>query len=406
MKSRSSPGARNPGAGTPDSAHEPPGFIWFAAQDWWYHNQAHSDFQLMREMAATRSVLVVNSIGLRMPTRGSSTHALRRIARKLRSTAKLVRRPVRGLPRFHVMTPLLIPVYGDHVGARVNAWFVRQQVRLVARMLALGPDPHIGVTIPTAWPVVRSMRRSSLLFNRSDLHSSFPGVDRSWVAGLELALLRHSDRVLYVSHELMRHDAAVVGARGVFLDHGVDAAHFSPDGDVDPELAAIPRPRMGFFGGLDDYVVDLELLRRTAQENQDVSLVLIGDATCSMDALTSLPNVHWLGHRPYESIPALGRGFDVALMPWLDNEWIRFASPVKLKEYLALGLPVVTTDYPQVASYRDRVVVADRAQFPALARRTLSAPRNGDSLRRSVLAASWSSQASRLAAVADAVGGA
>jgi glycosyltransferase involved in cell wall biosynthesis len=358
----------------------------------------------MREMAVNRPVLVVNSLGLRLPTPGTSSHAFRRIARKLRSTAKLVRRPVPGLPGFHVMTPLLIPVYGDRAGARVSAWFVRQQVRLVARLIGLGPSPHIGVTLPTAWPVVRPMRRASLIFNRSDLHSSFPGTDRSWLLGLEHSLLRHSDRVLYVSHELMRHDAADVGDRAVFLDHGVDAQHFSPDGEIDPEVAAIPKPRMGFFGGLDDYVVDLELLRQTARENHDVSLILVGDATCSMEALTSLPNVHWLGFRPYESIPALGRGFDVALMPWLDNEWIRFANPVKLKEYLALGLPVVTTEYPQVEGYRDRVVVAERSRFPALARRALSAPRDADRLRHSVVSTSWSSQACLLSDIADSAG--
>lgn len=403
MRSRGGPGPTDVGL---EGASARPGFIWFAAQDWWYHNQAHSDFQLMREMAASRPVLVVNSLGLRLPTPATSSRPFRRIARKLRSTAKLVRRPVPGLPGFYVMSPLLLPVYGDRAGARVNAWLVRQQVRLVARLLRLGSSPHIGVTIPTAWPVVRPMRRSSLIFNRSDLLSSFPGADRAWLLGLERALLRHSDRVIYVSHALMRHDAADgcdLGDRGVFLDHGVDPTHFSPVGEVDPEIAAIPGPRMGFFGGLDDYVVDLDLLGRTARENSDVSLVLIGDATCSLDELTSMPNVHWLGHRPYESIPALGRGFDVALMPWLDNEWIRFANPVKLKEYLALGLPVVTTEYPQVEAYRNHVVVAGRTEFPSLVRLALSAPRDAVGLRRTVVHDSWASRACQLSTIADSV---
>jgi GT2 family glycosyltransferase/glycosyltransferase involved in cell wall biosynthesis len=384
-----------------------PGFVWFAAQDWWYHNQAHSDFQLMREVSRTRPVLVVNSLGLRLPTPGTSTHAARRIARKLRSTAKLVRRPVPDLPGFHVMTPVLLPLYGDNAGARVNAWLVRQQVQLVSRWVGVGDAPHVGVTIPTAWPVARRMKRASLLFNRSDLHSAFPEANGAWVAGLEESLLRSSDRVLYVSHELMRRDRALVGDRGVFLDHGVDVEHFTPDGDVDPDVASLPRPRIGFFGGLDDYVVDLDLLRATAEENPDASIVLIGDATCPMDVLTKLPNVHWLGHRSYSSIPALGRGFDVALMPWLDNEWIRFANPIKLKEYLALGLPVVTTDYPEVEDYRDRVMVAtDRTQFTRLVRDAAEGPCDPRALRESVLSSSWSARAGSLASVADRVGGA
>lgn len=389
--------------GPPDPAPDAPGFIWFAAQDWWYHNQAHSDFQLMRQVARDRPVLVVNSLGLRMPTPGKSTHTARRVLRKARSVAKLVRRPVPDLPGFHVMTPVLIPVYGDSAAARANAWLVRQQVRLVARSLGLGDAPHIGVTIPTAWPVAEPMRRSSLVFNRSDLHSAFPEADGAWVSGLEDALMRHSDRVLYVSHELMERDRALVGDRAVFLDHGVDVDHFSPEGDIDPEVAAIPRPRLGFFGGLDDYVVDMDLLRRTAADNPDASLVLVGDATCPMEELTRLPNVHWLGHRPYSSIPAMGRGFDVALMPWLDNEWIRFANPIKLKEYLALGLPVVSTDYPEVESYRDRVQVATHTDFPGLARRAAESTHDPQGQRDSVLSSSWAARARHLVGVADRV---
>ncbi|WP_426241942.1 glycosyltransferase [Nocardioides sp. LHG3406-4] len=395
-----------PEPGAPPTPGQERGFVWFAAQDWWYHNRAHSDFQLMREVARDRPVLVVNSLGLRLPTRGTSTHSGRRILRKLRSTAKLVRRPLPDNPGFHVMTPLLLPLYGDTMGARLNAWLVRQQVRVVARSLGLGAAPDIGVTIPTAWPVVRRMRRSSLLFNRSDLHSAFPEADSTWVASLEDALLANADSVLYVSHELMRRDAALIGDRGFFLDHGVDVDHFRPDpGGIDPEIAGIPQPRVGFFGGLDDYVVDMDLLRLTAVENPDVSLVLIGDATCPMDDLTSLPNVHWLGFRPYERIPGLGRGFDVALMPWLDNEWIRFANPIKLKEYLALGLPVVTTEYPEVDDYRDRVRVAgERSEFPTLVRAALAEPVDRDELRASILDYSWAARARALVRLTDHAG--
>jgi glycosyltransferase involved in cell wall biosynthesis len=113
--------------------------------------------------------------------------------------------------------------------------------------------------------------------------------------------------------------------------------------------------------------------------------------------------VHWLGFRPYSRIPAIGRGFDVALMPWLDNEWIRFANPIKLKEYLALGLPVVSTDYPEVEAYRDRVHVAhDRDDFPALARRVAATTPDRAALRASVLSSSWAARAAHLVEAARA----
>jgi GT2 family glycosyltransferase/glycosyltransferase involved in cell wall biosynthesis len=400
--------ALQPGKATPSGSVRRPGesngFIWFAAQDWWYHNQAHSDFQLMREVARTQPVLVVNSLGLRFPRRGSSSNPARRVLRKVRSIAKFVRRPLSDNPHYHVMSPVMLPFYGDSSRARLNAWLIRQQVRLAARAIGIGRRPSIGITIPSAWPVARSMARSVLLYNRSDLHSAFPEADNAWVLSLENQLLEHSDRVLYVSHELMRMDRNRVDGREYFLDHGVDLDHFTPGAqhDAAQEMTSIPPPRAGFFGGLDDYVVDLDLLRRTALELPDVSLVLIGDASVPMDSLTALPNVHWLGYRPYESIPALGRGFDVGLMPWLDNEWIQFANPIKLKEYLALGLPVVTTEYPEVEDYRGRVWVAQsREEFPRLVRKAIENPGDPAQRRESVLDCSWQARAAQLIDIAD-----
>lgn len=383
------------------------GFIWFAAQDWWYHNRAHSDFQLMRQVARSRPVLVVNSLGLRAPGPRNSTRPGRRILRKLRSMTRFLRRPVPDLPRFHVYTPLMLPVYGRS-GAllRLNAWLIRLQVRAAARLSGIGGAPAIGATIPTAWPVVEPIPRSTLIFNRSDLQSAFPEADGGWVAGLEGELLTHSDRVLYVSHELMRRDRPVVGDRTLFIDHGVDLEHFSPTGPVHPLIRQIPGPRIGFFGGIDDYVVDLDLIARTARGLPEASVVLIGDATCPMDGLTALPNVHWLGFQDYQEIPALGRGFDVAIMPWLGNEWIRFANPVKLKEYLALGLPVVTTEYPEVEDWRHLVRVAPTpGAFVDEVAGALADPGDPGPRLRAVAPYSWAGRADVLLAAAAPVAG-
>jgi glycosyltransferase involved in cell wall biosynthesis len=302
----------------------------------------------------------------------------------------------------------MLPLYGPGLPARLNAWFIRQQVRLVGRVIGVGRQPLVGLTIPTAWPVVRRMKRSALVYNRSDLHSAFPEADGAWVASLEDALMREADRVLYVSHELMRVDADVVGDRAVFLDHGVDLEHFVPRvNEAEPEeMRGIPRPRIGFFGGLDDYVVDLELLAETARGIPEAQLVLIGDATCSMGDLVALPNVHWLGHQPYERIPAFGRAFDVALMPWLDNDWIRFANPIKLKEYLALGLPVVTTDYPEVRYGDGQVAVAaSHEDFLRLVKSALSDHGDPQARRSSVLSASWRERARALTTAAESARG-
>ena len=340
-------------------------FICFSAQDYWYHNRAHSDIQLMSRIASERRVLFINSIGMRMPAPGRSTQPWRRMARKARSIAKLVRRPIPELPGFTVMTPVTLPFYGIPRVRRLNARLVGAQVWAVSKALGFHEIACV-LTIPTAWEVISHLRVDQLIFNRSDKHSAFPEVDKAYIAGLEEQLLKHSEHVLYVSRQLMADEAELTGNRAVFLDHGVDLGHFRrrQEADEPADMKEIPRPRIGFFGGIDDYVVDLLLLEELAREYPDAQLVLIGDATCSMERLTDLPNVHWLGAKPYEFIPRYGSGFDVALMPWLDNEWIRSCNPIKLKEYLALGLPVVSTNFPEVRHYEDVVEIAmDRGDF-------------------------------------------
>ncbi|MEV0144986.1 MULTISPECIES: glycosyltransferase [unclassified Nonomuraea] len=384
----------------PRETPEPPGYVCFSAQDWWYHNQAHSDFQLMRSIAAHREVLIVNSIGMRMPVPGRSTQVVRRITRKLRSVAKLVREP---LPGFHVMSPLPLPFYGSPLLRRLNAVLVRAQVRVVCRALGMR-RPVVVVTIPTAWDVVRPMARRSLVFNRSDRHSAFPEADAATIGALERALLARADRVVYASRALMADERPLTGDRAHFLDHGVDLGHFTRTAALPPDLAAVPGPRIGFFGALDDFVVDFDLLERVAVELPHASLVLIGDATAPMERLTKYPNVHWLGFRPYERIPGYGSGFDVAIMPWQDNAWIRHANPIKLKEYLALGLPVVSTQFAELAAYTGRVrAAAGHAAFVEAVRLTLDTggPATAGELRASVRDASWSARARELMALAE-----
>ncbi len=345
--------------------------------------------------------MFINSIGMRMPIPGRTTQATRRILRKARSVLRSLSQPLPDTPDFHVLTPLILPFYGSAALRALNASLVRSQVRLAARRLGMDLDDAVFlVTIPTAWDVVRPLARRSLLANRSDLHSAFEETDQDLIRQLECDLLLHSDLVLYTSHSLMDTEHALSGDRAVFFDHGVDFERFSSVGDsVHGELDDIPHPIVGFFGGIDDYVVDLPLLERVAKELPDCSLVLIGDATCPIDDLVSLPNVHWFGFRPYEDIPSYGAGFDVALMPWLRNEWIQHSNPIKLKEYLALGLPTVSTDFPEVHYYSDSIAVAsNHDHFVKLIREALDGKAVGtpQSRRARVQGVTWDRQAEEL----------
>jgi hypothetical protein len=381
-----------------------PDIVIFCGQDWWYHNRAHSDFQLMTRAAQHRKVLLVNSIGMRMPMPGRSPLPFKRIWRKLKSMLRHTRKPLPQAPNYTVMTPVLFPFYGSQKAREFNARSIRTQVERVMKKQGI-VDPHLIVTVPTAWDVAKEMRRSTLVYNRSDKHSAFGEADQGLIAGLERELLTKADGVLYSSRAFLDSERSLTGARAFFLDHGVDSKHFAPR----PRTEVLvqqggKRPIIGFFGGLDDYVIDFDLLERLAVERPDYTLVLIGDATLPMERLTRHPNVRWLGFRPYAEIPQLGADFDVSIMPWLDNDWIRCCNPIKLKEYLALGQEVVTTWFPEVEHYRDFVHVA-RTGDEFLARiddvvRGEKAP--GD--RRALLAkATWDDRTLELLACLDGI---
>jgi hypothetical protein len=379
--------------------------IFFAGQDWWYHNRAHSDMQLALQLAGERRVLLVNSIGTRMPIPGRTSDVRGRLTRKLRSILRGVRQPVPELPGFFVYSPVSIPLYQYAWGRRMNQLLLVTQLRLVARWLRLR-RPDIVVTPPTAWDVARRLPRRSLTFNRSDKHSAWSEVDQRQVLERELALLRQSDLVLYVSSALMAEDAPEVGSRAFFLDHGVDLDRFNPEGPIAPELAAIPRPRLGFFGNMRAVAVDEQLLLQVADGIPEASIVLVGPSNMPMAELIERPNVYWFDQQPHEAIPAFGRGFDVALMPWHDNEWIRNCNPVKLKEYLALGLRTVTIDFPEVRRYRDLVdIAADREEFVALCRQAMHQAGDEAGRRAAVAGDSWAGRGAALREAIDRLNG-
>jgi len=382
-----------------------PGWICFSAQDWWYHNRAHSDIQLLGRVADRRRVLLVNSIGLRMPLPGRSTGTARRLTRKVASVARLVRRPDPDHPDLRIMTPLPLPFYSSAVARRCNAWFVARQVGWAARasgvISASAPDPVVVVTIPTAIDAAQRLRHAALVVNRSDKHSAFPEADGPTIAALESACLDAADLVVYTSQALQQDENPQACGTTRLLDHGVDAEHFSlrPPADIPADLAAIVGPRVGFFGALDDYLVDFDLIEHLAAAMPEANIVLIGEATGPMRRFDRYPNVHLLGFRPYEQIPAYGSGFDVALMPWVDNGWIRYSNPIKLKEYLALGLPIVSTDFPEVRRYGHLLRIApDAASFVAAVADTLDdgGPSTPEARREAVAALTWDRAAADL----------
>jgi len=334
--------------------------ICFGGEDWWYHNQAHIDMQLMRRFAKKGTTLYVNSIVMQKATLGEGTTFVRRLFRKARSMGVGLRRSEAG---FWVYSPLTLPIHHLAWGRVLHRKMLEYQLRLAARRLRIR-NPIVWVACPAACEVALRMHRTRLVYQRTDRFEEYPNVSVEAVARYDQMLKAHADLTIFVSGALYKEEAAQC-EKAIFLDHGVDYDMFASVSTVDghpDEMRRISKPIVGFFGDIEDHLVDAELLDKATDLLPQMSFVFVGKRLGDWSKLDSKKNVWFLGQKPYEQIPHYGKWFDVAVMPWRQSRWIEACNPIKLKEYLALGKPVVSTPFPELQKYLDVVYQARTAE--------------------------------------------
>jgi glycosyltransferase involved in cell wall biosynthesis len=305
-----------------------------------------SKTHLMRLLARDNRILWVNSIGYRTPSVGSK-------ADLGRAWKKLVQawQPMREVePNLFVLNPLAIPAYGSSWARAINRVWLRGQVRKAMRRLHFR-RPINWVFNPSAAVIAGSLGEEIVIYHCVDEYTAFSGVQSQAIADLEEDLLRKSDLVI-VSAELLRESKQQVNPRTVLVRHGVEFGHIrkslDPATKVPEEVAHLPRPIIGFFGLIADWV-DTDIMAQVAKKYPHGSLVVLGKATTDVSELKKIPNVHMLGRKPYSELPNYSKAFDVALNPFRINKLTLNANPLKVREYLAAGLPVVSTNIPEVA---------------------------------------------------------
>ena len=225
---------------------------------------------------------------------------------------------------------------------------------------------------PMALPLAKAVRPGALVYDCMDELAAFQNAPRQ-LRQRESALMKEAAFVLTGGPSLYE-SRRYANPQVVCLPSAVDAAHFSPAG-LDPQSegqaaaralqGSLPQPRLGFFGVIDERL-DVALVAAVADANPDRTVVMAGTVV-KIDPAT-LPqraNIHWIGMQPYERLPYLLAGWDVALMPFALNESTRFISPTKTLEYMAGEKPVVSTPVRDVvALYGEAVAVADVSRGP------------------------------------------
>jgi glycosyltransferase involved in cell wall biosynthesis len=304
-----------------------------------------SKTHLMRLLARDNRILWVNSIGYRAPT--VSKADVSRAFKKVAAALQPLREPE---PNIFVLNPLVIPAHGLASVRALNRNLLRWQVRRAMRRLGFR-RPINWVFNPAAAVIAGGLGEECLIYHCVDEYTAFSGVPAQGLAELERGLLRRADLVIVSADRLLR-SKAPLNPRTVLVRHGVDHSHFRKALDagtqIPEEIARLPRPVLGYFGLMSADWVDVDLLAHVARRFSGGSLVLLGKVAMDLSALTGLLNVHVLGRKPYESLPSYCKGFDVALVPFPISEVTLNANPLKAREYLAAGLPVVSTPVPEV----------------------------------------------------------
>lgn len=323
------------------------------AKDW--SEDPTSNNHVMRELARVNRVLWLNSIATRTPVLSSSGDR-GKVVRKL---ASLTRGPELVAENLWVHTPLVLPMPYSRRAALLNRWLLRRSIDQARRKLGMDSF-QLWSFLPTAAPYLGQLGESMSVYYCVDEWSQTAGVDQTRIAELEQAICERANLVFTTSRELYERKR-VWNAETHLAPHGVDHPHFAAalaDDLARPEeLAAIGGPILGFFGGVNERV-DLDLLTHLAERRPDWTIVVIGKISVDVSRLRRLPNVRILGRRPYAALPAYCKAFSVGLIPYLLTPLTRSISPIKLREYLSAGLPVVATPLPDLAAWTEHCSIA------------------------------------------------
>jgi glycosyltransferase involved in cell wall biosynthesis len=259
----------------------------------------------------------------------------------------------------HVFTPLSIP-FRNKFGKRINTFFLSLQLSVVKFILGIN-SPVYYIGSPPAWEIVKQKKRRMFVYERTDIFEEMPGADKEYITQLSNEIINASELILYVNRKLMLEDHTDE-TRGLMIGHGVDyemiaKAWFSEKLHYD--IKKIHKPIVGFFGDINEGWCDFDLIQYSAQKLDNFSFVLIGSISSDVSSLKKHNNIYFLGPKPYVEIPHYGICFDVAIMPWNQNRWIEYCNTVKTKEYLSLGKPIVSVDYPELTPYHDIVYTSE-----------------------------------------------
>jgi len=362
----------------------------------------------MRKFArAGNKVIFVNSISMGLPGLAHKD-LLPRIKRKLGSYSKLARETEDGIT---VVSPASLPFFGTAASRNVNRRLLSAQIGKLARSRGL-TKPILWIAIPTAAEMIGTFDEAAVVYQVSDKYDANTmdhATDPALIRRLHEHAIDDADLVFYSGRKLFN-EATRGCERSYLLEQGVDYDHWRRVGEgtvaVAPEVANIQRPRLGYFGAIEPWLVDQELIKRAARERPEWQWVFIGNKSRGLE-IEGLPNTHFLPPVPYAQLPSYAAGFDVCVLPWeTEQSFTSYGSAIKVREYLATGKPVVIAPLPEYEPMSDVLRIArSRDEFFRLVEEALteSDPQLKAKRQAAVASGTWDARASWVAGLIQQV---
>ena len=365
------------------------------AEDW--GALPSSTQHLIKHLAKTRKVVWINSIGLRQPS--FNLHDLKRLWHKLtapKSTdtnAEATSTSVTHLS--HIINPRTLPAPRSRLARYIAKQLLLFQIKPIIKKAQLSA-PILWTSLPTAVDFAGYLDEAALVYYCGDDFSGLAGVDHDTVAKREQELADKADLIM-VSSENLLHKFPTHSTH--LLTHGVDYQLFSQPSQRATDLPNDGRNIAGFYGSISDWL-DIPLLHETILKMPDWHFVFIGKSVIDVSLISELDNVTFLGTRAHHQLPSYSQHWTASLLPFIDNAQIRACNPLKLKEYLAAGRPIISTTFPALTPYRGLVQIADSsdAMVEALnaAEHLQTLPAFPDALRNTVINKSWHARADQV----------
>jgi len=363
---------------------------------------------ILRQMGKTMPVLWVNSIGMRRPQLGSGRD-LRRITGRLQ-------RAFRGAEwkenHLSVLAPLLLPKARSSLARFLNRRLIRLQTAGFRQQPSALRSPvsslpsEFWTFVPNAVDFAGCLHESKLVYYCVDDWSKFTNLDAAWLTEKETELLQRANVVFASSRFLEAKCRVIAGNRVHYMPHGVEHTKFAtalaPTLPIPPDLLSLKSPVIGFYGNINDWI-DFALIKQLAEQRPAWSFVLIGPVYCDVTLFTGVPNVHLLGRREHTELPAYCKGFDAAIIPYrLDHPRMESVNPVKLRELLAGGVPVVASDLPEVRDISQYIHIARTPEdFLTGLERFLAAKPDRTAISAERCADDWSARAAEIRRIVD-----